>query len=187
MAAENTRVAFRYAKSILELAQEKGMLEAIREDMELFDKAIRENRALANLLQSPIVNSDKKLKILQSIFKGKVNDLTLSVFEILTRKNRESQLPGIARSFHRQYNQLMGIENVTVITPMPLTDELRQQFMAMVKKQTGKEAELQEKVDPELIGGYILQIGDRRIDDSVRNRLHQLKRKFSENPYVAKY
>ncbi len=181
-----TRVASRYAKSLIELAQERGILEQVNEDMVMFLQTAEENPQFASLLKNPIINHAKKLSVLNALFKSRVNDLTYSFFEIITRKNREKLLVDIAREAHLQYNAINHIQNATVTTPFPLTDDLRADFKALVMRKTGMKAELKEKVDPSLIGGYILKIGDRQIDDSVRSRLNSLKLKFSDNPYIAK-
>jgi F-type H+-transporting ATPase subunit delta len=181
-----TRVASRYAKSLIELAQERGILEQVNEDMVMFIKVAEENPQFASVLKNPIINHSKKLGVLTAMFKGRVSDLTYSFFEIITRKNRETLLVEIAKEAHLQYNAINNIQNATVTTSFPLTDDLRADFQAMVMRKTGMKAELKEKVDPSLIGGYILKIGDRQIDDSVKSRLNSLKLKFSDNPYIAK-
>ena len=181
------RIASRYAKSLLDLADEKGQLEAVNGDMQMFSDLIEENRDFELLLKSPIVSHAKKLTILNEVFKGKVNDLTFGIFEILTRKNREAYLPAIATEFHHQYNVRKGIEEATVTTTFALDDDLRNEFESVVAKISGKKVELTEKVDKDLIGGFVLKVGDRQIDDSISARLSALRLKFSQNPYVKEF
>ena len=181
------RIASRYAKSLLDLADEKGALEDVNKDMLMFSQLADENRELTLMLKSPIITHDKKLNILNQLFSGKVNDLTLAIFQILTRKHREGYLPAIAKEFYHQYNVKKGIEEATVTTTFALNDTLREEFETVVKKISGKKVALSEKVDEELIGGFVLKIGDRQIDDSVSARLRALKVKFSKNPYVKEF
>ena len=181
------RIASRYAKSLLGLANEKGQLEEVNKDMLMFSELIEENRDFELLLKSPIVTHGKKLSILKKVFDGKVNDLTLSIFEILTRKHRERHLPAIAAEFHHQYNSFKGVEEATVTTTFALDDDLKKEFEAVIAKISGKGVELTEKVDEDLIGGFILKIGDRQIDDSITARLSALRLKFSQNPYVKEF
>ena len=181
------RIASRYAKSLLGLADEQGVLEDVHNDMRMFSGLIEENRDFELLLKSPIVGHAKKLVILNKVFEGQVHDLTLKIFEILTRKHREGFLPAIAIEFHHQYNVRKSIEEATVTTTFPLDDELRKEFKAVITKVSGKSVELTEKVDEELIGGFVLKIGDRQIDDSISARLRALKLKFSQNPYVKEF
>src|SRR5687768_11131155 len=98
------RAASRYVKSLLGLAVEQNALEAVHADMQLFAKVCAENRQFVLLLHNPIVKHDKKRDILERVFKGKVHPLTMAIFDIITRKNREPLLPAIAREFHVAYN-----------------------------------------------------------------------------------
>jgi F-type H+-transporting ATPase subunit delta len=180
------RVASRYAKSLLDLALEKGILEPVQQDMALFTKTVKENRDFALFLGNPIINHDKKLAVLKSLFTGKVTDLTLKFFLLLTQKNREAILASVATEFEKQYNTLKGIQIAHVTTAVPLTPVLRAQLNQKVAQQTGKTIQLQENVDPDLIGGLILRIGDIQVDDSIRTNLRNLKSKFKENPYINK-
>lgn len=180
------RVASRYAKSLIDLAQEKGLLEEVHADMQLFAKTVKENRQFKLFLSNPIINHDKKKNVLQSVFTGKINELTLRFFVLITEKSREQILEFIATEFIRQYNQLKGIEKAQVTTAVPLSEPARAELKQKVVQLTGKTIELEEKVDPAIIGGFILRVGDKQVDDSIRTNLRNLKKKFKENPYVNK-
>jgi F-type H+-transporting ATPase subunit delta len=168
-------VAARYAKSLIELAKEKGVLEAVYQDMKLFQDTADKNRGLMLALKSPVVRHEKKLAILKSIFKERVNPVSYSIFEIITRKNREAILDAIADEFVISYNLDKGIQKVTVITPTPITDALRKQFTSIAEGATGRTIQLEEKIDPLLIGGYVLRVNDLQLDASIRSRLNELK------------
>ncbi|AHJ95879.1 ATP synthase F1 subunit delta [Hymenobacter swuensis] len=178
------RVASRYAKSLLDLAQERGELEKVKQDMDLFSKTLNENRELRLLLRNPIVKHDKKLAILQAIFGGKVSVMTEKFFTIVTQHSRESALEFIGSEFLTQYNTLRGMQVAQVTTATPLDSPTRLQVVQLVRQQTGlQDVTLQEKVDASLIGGFVLRIGDKLIDDSVSYRLRKLRNDFSKNPY----
>ena len=180
------RVASRYAKSLLDLAEEQGTLEQVKQDMDLFNKTLNENRDLRLLLRNPIVKHDKKLAILRAVFGGKVSILTEKFFTIVTQKNRESALEFIGSEFLTQYNTLRGVQTAEVTTAMPLTPALRAEVESLVRQQTGlQQVILTEKVDASLIGGFVLRVGDRQIDDSVSFRLRKLRTEFSKNPYQS--
>ncbi|HTH58011.1 MAG TPA: ATP synthase F1 subunit delta [Cyclobacteriaceae bacterium] len=184
----DSRVASRYVKSLLSLAEEQKAVDAVHNDMQLFDKVCLENRAFANMLKSPIIKHDKKKEILEAIFKGKVHKLTLAILEMLTEKNREPLLPAIAHEFHNAYNEYKGIERATVTTTIAVDAKLKGEIEAMVKKLSAKkQVELVEKIDKDLIGGFILNVGDRQIDASIKNKLKALKVKFAENPFVKEF
>jgi F-type H+-transporting ATPase subunit delta len=181
----DSRAAFRYVKSLLDLAVEQNALEEVHLDMQLFSRICDENRGFALMLHNPIIKHDKKLAILRRIFKGKVHNLTLAFFDIITRKNRESILAGIAKEFHNAYNTYKGIGKASVITAVPLDSKLRSEFEKLVRNYSNKKSvELIEKVDHDMIGGFVLNVGDRQIDASIKNKIKTLKLKFSQNPYV---
>ncbi|QJX47082.1 ATP synthase F1 subunit delta [Hymenobacter taeanensis] len=180
------RVASRYAKSLLDLAEEQGTLEQVKQDMDLFNQVLSENRDLRLLLRNPIVKHDKKLAILRAVFGGKVSDLTEKFFTIITQKNRESALEYIGAEFLTQYNLLRGVQLAEVTTATPLNATTRLQVSDLVRQQTGlQQVTLTEKIDPALIGGFVLRVGDRLIDDSVSYRLRKLRTEFSKNPYQS--
>lgn len=176
------RVASRYAKSLLGLASEKGILEEVHNDMQLFTNTVEASRELERLLDSPVVKSDKKHSVLTAVFQGKVEDLTLKFIQLVSEKEREAFLPTIAREFHNQYNAVKSIQKAQVVTTFPLDEEMRQSFIETAKKVSGaKSIELSEQVDPSIIGGYVLTVGDKQIDDSLSSKLQDLKLTFTQN------
>lgn len=168
-------VAIRYAQSLIGLAQERNVVEAVYEDMLFFKRTADENRGLMLALQSPVVRHEKKIAILSTIFKKHVNAVTYTIFEIVTKKNRESILYAIADEFVKLYDESKGIVVAHVTVAAPLTDDLRAQFNKIVADSTGKKVQIEEKIDERLIGGYVLRVGDRQIDASIRKRLSELK------------
>jgi F-type H+-transporting ATPase subunit delta len=184
----STRVASRYVKSLLGLAVEQNMLDKVHADMQMFADACLTSNELVMMLKSPIIKHDKKKAILEKLLQGKVTSLTMAIVDILTRKNREPLLPEIAREFHNAYNDYKGIGKANVTTTIAMDDKTRNEIEAIAKKLAGKkDIELDEKVDKELIGGFVLNVGDRQIDASIRSRLKALKVKFSENPYIKEF
>jgi F-type H+-transporting ATPase subunit delta len=184
----DSRAASRYVRSLLSLAVEKNALEAVHGDMLMFSRIIAENRAFELMLRNPIIKHEKKRDILEKVFTGRVHPLTMGIFDILTRKNREPLLPAIAKEFHSAYNIYQGIGKATVISAVPLDSELRGEFENMVKKLSAKDkVELIEKVDKDMIGGFVLNVGDKQIDASIKNKLKALKVKFSHNPYIKEF
>jgi F-type H+-transporting ATPase subunit delta len=181
-----SRVARPYAKSLLLLAQEKGRLDEVKKDMDLFVQVCEENNNFVHVMKNPIIPHDKKKNILDTLFKGRVSDLTMSMFNILTRKNREAFLFDIAKAFTEQYNVVSGIEIAEVTTTFPLTEDQKNDFMKIVSQRDGKKVKLKTNIDEEIIGGYILKVGDRQVDESIKTKLQRLKSEFKENPYISK-
>ena len=178
------RAASRYAKSLLDLAQERGTLEEVKQDMDLFAKTLEGSRDFRLLLRNPIVKHDKKLAILKAIFDGKLSDVTMRLLTLITEHNRESALEWVATEFHTQYNIMRGMQEATVTSAVPLTPDSREEITQLVRRQTGlPDVELTEKVDPNLIGGFVLRVGDRQVDDSVRTSLRKMRITLTENSY----
>jgi F-type H+-transporting ATPase subunit delta len=174
------RIAVRYAKSLVDLAAEMKVLDSVKKDMELIDGVCEENRQLRLMLKSPIILSDKKRNILELIFDKKVSELTLKFFKVLSRKNRLNVLPYITGEVIQQYNKINGIQTATITSSMPLTPKMRTEVEKIVAKASGKKVLLEEKIDKELIGGFVLNIGDRQLDESIAGNLNRLRIKLLE-------
>lgn len=180
-----SRAATRYVKSLLSLAVEQGALEQVHDDMRTFSKVLAENRDFALVVNNPIIRHDKKRAIFHQLFDGRFHKLTLAMMDLISKKYREPILPAIAREFHLAYNEYKGIARAFVTTPAPVDQKLKQEFADIVRKISGKtQVELIEKVDPSLIGGFVLKVGDRQIDTSIKSKLNALELQFSKNPYI---
>lgn len=179
--AVSYRVASRYAKSLLSLAEEKKMLETINDDMETFLGVCETSRDFVVMLESPILYIDQKKAVVKKIFEGKVSDLTLKFFEIIIAKNRSNALEGIAKEVVNEYNVRKGIQTAVVRTATPLSDSLKGEFSKIVGEALGKKIDLSESVEEDLIGGYILRVSDKQVDQSVKSGLNKLKRNFRSN------
>lgn len=179
------RVAGRYAKSLLELAQERNILDTVLNDMQSFSTVLAQNSELAYVLNSPIINSDKKLAVLKQVFEKSFNPLSIQFFGIIIRKNREQFLKAIADGFIEQYNALKNIAKATVKSATALSDEVLAQITKHIEQQTGKTILLSAKVDEKLIGGLVVQVGDRLFDASIAGKLGKLKNELL-NSYISK-
>jgi F-type H+-transporting ATPase subunit delta len=182
-----SRVAFPYAKSLFQLAKEQGKINEVVADMQLIATVCAENPNLESMLKSPIIGHDKKKSIMDTIFKGRVSNLTFEIYSLLKKKNREMYLSEIAKAFvaiYKDENNIIGAK-VTVASPLP--EQLKSEFKQMVSsKFNSKNIELEEVINSEIIGGYILKVGDRQIDESIKGKIVALKNKFKDNPYIAK-
>jgi F-type H+-transporting ATPase subunit delta len=178
------RIAYRYAKALLDLAIEKNELEQVHNDMQLFNTVCKQNRDFRLMLENPIILPASKLKVLDAIFAAKVNPMVMHFFQIITKKGRESYLPQVGVSFHQQYNEHMGIDHAIVTTTVALTDSLRKEVINLLKQITDRKIELEERVDPNLIGGFVLRVGDRQIDESINSKLRALKNQLTSTQYI---
>jgi len=182
-----SRVAYRFAKALLQLAIEKNELESIIKEIQLINTTCQENRDLRLMLQNPVIKVDKKRKIFHTIFDGDLGKMSISFFDIIFRRSREELIIDITQSFINQYKDFKKIQIVTVETAQPLSEENREKVMVFLKSRTEQEIELIEKVDEDLIGGIILRMNDLQIDASVRNNLNKLEKEFSKDLYSVKF
>jgi F-type H+-transporting ATPase subunit delta len=174
------KVATRYAKSLIDLAEEQNLLEEIKTDMVLFVQTLKANGTLNAVLRNPIVSPQKKAIILAAIFTGKVQAATLSFLKIMVDKMRSEILYDTAKEFVEQYNLKKHIVKAVIVSAVPLSEINRAEAMEIVKKATAGEVLLEEKVDPKLIGGFILTVGDRQFDTSISSTLNKLRKGFDK-------
>lgn len=183
----NPRLAARYAKSLIDLANEKNQLEAVYSDMLFLQSVCRESREFLVLMRSPVVKADKKTAIVEAVTKGKISDLTAAFNRLLIGKGRESNLPEIITSFIDLYKQQKGIHTVKLTTAVPVTDEVRKQIIGQVQSQTSMtNIDLKTEVNEDIIGGFVLEMGDQLVDASVAYDLNKIKAQFLNNDFIYK-
>jgi F-type H+-transporting ATPase subunit delta len=183
----NPRLASRYAKSIIDLAIETGKLEEVYADMQLLQHICNTSKEFVSLLRSPIVKADAKRKIVEAITTGRISVLTSKFIALLISKGRESNLPEIITAFIAQYKVHKNIHTVKLATAVPVNDDVRKAIVEQVKKASGFEhIELDEKVDDSLIGGFVLQVGDKLVDASISYDLKNIARQFENNDFIYK-
>lgn len=180
-------VATRYAKSLLGLALERGELERVYADMQLIKSVCTTNDDFVNLLESPIVKTDKKQAIIKQIFEGKISKLTLEFMNILAEKRREGYVDDVANAFVEQYRIHKKILIAVITSAVGLDDATRSKVLDIVKQKAEGEVELIEKVDKSLIGGFKLKVGDSQVDATILRKLNDLRKNFAENPFVKEY
>jgi F-type H+-transporting ATPase subunit delta len=185
---KGTQVAVRYARSLFEFAIERNELDTVFDDIRLIKKACDESRELRLFLKSPIIPADKKGKILEDLFAGRIGKLPISFLLLLVRKRREEYIPVIASSFVEQYQDHVHILPVKVKTATPMTGKMHGEMLEVMKKYTDAAVDLSGSVDPELIGGFILSWKDKQYDATVSHEIEKLRRAIAKiNLYVKEY
>lgn len=185
---KNLRVAARYAKSLIELAQDQNKLEVIKGDMESL-KTMLENRDFHLLLKSPIVNPSKKQSIVDNIFDAaKLDELTKAFARILISKGREKNLTEIAGAFMEQYKAMKNITSVKVTSAGPLSaaelNDIKAKLLA--NENTGQDVDVETAIDKSLIGGFVLEYNGKVYDASVAHKLKEIRKEFQKpNVYVS--
>ncbi len=183
----NPRLASRYAKSLIDLAIEKGQLEKVFADMQWLQAVCKSNRDFVNLLRSPIIKADTKKKIVGIVTEGRVGELTAGFNALLITKGREGNLPEIINAFIAGYKKHKNIQTVKLTSAAPMNEEMKKAIVEQVKKTAGfRHIELEEKIDPHLIGGFVLQAGDKLVDASVAYNLKAIAKQFENNDFIYK-
>jgi F-type H+-transporting ATPase subunit delta len=181
----NPRLASRYAKSLIDLAVEQNVLEGTLQDIQLIDATIRGSRELATLLRSPVIKADKKDAVIDAVFASRLSPLTRAFVKLLTTKGREDTLAQMAASFISQYKEMKHISEVRLVTAAPVTADVKERIRAKVAAALpGQTIELSMEVQPELIGGFLLEMGDKLVDASIRRDLSDVRKQFLKNLYI---
>lgn len=179
------RLSTRYAKAIISLAQEQNKLDAIYKDMEFLAESIASVRELELVFKSPIIKSDKKQSIFNKIFSGKIDKLTESFIEILTRKGREAYLADVAKAYIAQYNAINKITPVTIKSATELSDKVVEELLSKLREVTKLEkTTVEQKVDPSLIGGFVMQYEDKLYDASISSKINKIKLSFDNKAFI---
>lgn len=173
-----SRAAIRYAKAILEMAQASGTAAQVNEDMAHIASSIRENSELNSFINSPTVMTEVKESALNEVF-GSSQSMTKSLFRLLQENKRFEILEQIAVQYQAQFDEMNGVETATVTTAFPLTPDLESKVLDKIKEFSNKRITIKNIVDPSIIGGFIIRIGDKQFNASVANRLLTLQRELS--------
>lgn len=183
----NPRLATRYAKALIDLAIEKGQLEEVYADMQWLHSVCKTNRDFVNVLRSPIIKADVKKKIIEAVTTGRIGEITAAFNRLIITKGRESNLPGISHAFLEAYKEKKNIHTIQLTTATPVSAATKNAIISQIKKSAGFEnIEMEEKVDAGVIGGFVLQIGDKLVDASVAYDLKAIAKQFENNDFIYK-
>jgi len=182
---QNPRLAGRYAKSLVDLATEKGQLETVYADMKYLQAVCKSSRDFVNLLKSPVIKADQKNSIITAVTSGKISEMTAAFNNLLVKKGREGDLYEIANAFIDQYNEIKCIHKVVLTTAVPVSEELKKSIEQKVKgEKSFANIELETKTDESLIGGFVLEFNNNLVDASILRDLKDIKKQFLQNLYV---
>lgn len=182
----SVKIASRYAKSLLLLAQEKSLVEEIASDMQHLLAVGKESKDFALLLKSPVVKSDKKIAIFKVLFESKFQKASMLFLNLITRKNREDVILEIADSYMHQHRAMKGIKEAYVTTATSLTDAQILTVENALRDWAKGEVSVTYTVDKDIIAGIVVRLEDEQYNGSVAAKLAALKRDFSKNLYVPK-
>ncbi|MCU0334750.1 MAG: ATP synthase F1 subunit delta [Chitinophagaceae bacterium] len=182
---QNPRLAARYAKSLIDIAVEQNQLEEVKAEVDRFIGFAKVSPEFRTLFKSPIISSDKKLAILAALNKGQGHPILSGFIRLLVSKGREKVVNEILDAFIQQYETLKGIHRVKITTAQPLAADVKASLLSKIKTDTGiDKVELTELVKEEIIGGFILEYDNKRVDASIQRDLRDVKRQFLSNDYI---
>ncbi len=175
---DESKITVRYAKAFFSLAKEKNILDELKKDIELIAQLAEESSDFVLLLESPVIKTSQKIKIMQSLFEGKVNENTLNFLKLIADNKREVHIPGICRNFLALYRQELGVKSAVITSAIPLNKDILAQVKSQLEASFKTDVELDEKVKKELIGGFVLRVDDRQVDASIATQLRKVKEKL---------
>jgi F-type H+-transporting ATPase subunit delta len=181
------KVAGRYAKALLDLAVERGDLEKVYADVQLVRNTLRASSELRAALHSPVIRHDKKEAILDAVFEKQIGDLTRHFCVLVARQGREAHLQEILNRFMVLYRVHQNIVVAKITTAAELDEKTLSRISKLIEVPSGSKVELRTAINPEIIGGFILRVGDLQTDASVSGRLRDIRRTFKENPYLPEF
>lgn len=181
------RIASRYAKSLVDLAVEQNNLEKIHADVQHLRRMLKSSKDFVSFLRSPVIQYSRKKKALEALLKDKFEDLTFKFVDLLAAKKREAYLPEIAEEFMIQYRNLNKISQASIITAGEITPELEAKIKEKLQKATIGYAnvEVTTKIDPSLIGGFVIEFEGHVYDVSVKYELEQMRKEFKGNLFES--
>lgn len=171
-------ITVRYAKALYQLAEEEGVQDAVKTDLEAILTSIHESEDFVTFLDSPLIKSSDKMRIMNEIFRDKVQGLTLKFINLLFGQKREAHLAGICRNYIQQYKEKLGIQEAVITTARSLSAGQIKQIHDFIADKFQVKVELTERVEPNIIGGFVLRIEDQQINASIKSQLAKIKREL---------
>jgi F-type H+-transporting ATPase subunit delta len=183
---KGARPALRYAKAVLNLAKESSNDALVNENMQLIVNTIAESDDLKTMLKSPIIKAKDKQKVLIALFGDKVDTIVKGLFNLLEENKRMLMLEPIAKQYTIIYDYYKSMQVAKVTTAIALTKELEDKIQAKIVDLTGNNASIENIVNPTILGGFILRVGDVQYDASISNQFNELRREFDNSHYIPK-
>lgn len=172
------RIVRRYAMALFQAASKAGLVDRVESDLGLISYVLENSPALQDAIGSPLIPIEKKREIIRDIFTEKINEITLSYLNLLVDKRREEAILPTEDEFVILANEARGVLTAYVITAVKMTKDEEQSLIEKLNLTTGKNINLIKEIDPSIIGGVILKIGDTETDGSIKGQLAALNEKL---------
>jgi len=173
----DSKISVRYSRALFQSALEKKILDEVNQDM-IFISEICKIPETKEFIKSPIIVPSKKEAIFHKMLVDNVEKITLSVIDLIVKNGRESFIPAIARNFIHETKKYKGITESVLTTAVKVDDKVRKQITDLISEVFKTKVELKANVDPEIVGGFILQIDDNYIDASIKNKLRNIRKEL---------
>ena len=181
----DSKISIRYSRALFQTALEKKILDKVNQDM-IFISEICKLPETKEFLQSPIIVPSKKEAIFHKILGDNVEKITLSLIDLIVKNGRESFIPAIARVFIHETKKYKGITESVLTTAVKVDDKVKSQITELISDVFKTKVELKENIDPEIVGGFILQIDDNYIDASIKNKLRKIRKELIESVITSR-
>ena len=169
----------RYAQAVFQIAVESDELEQWLDDLTRLADSVTDE-AFRQTLSAPRISLSQKEQLIRESFGSSIGPLALNLMALLTSRNRVEILPRIADRFQEMLDVHQGIERAEVVSAIALTDAQRDQVTRMLVDMSGKDVRLTTRIDPEILGGLVIRIGDQVMDGSARSRLQNMRRELAQ-------
>ncbi len=175
-----TKIGRRYSKALFEAVLEKNALETVKKDIEIVLNVFHENEGLTKIFVSPAISKSDKQNLIENLFvkKMKVHPLLINYFQLIIKKYRETILLESLKYFLEQYNRNKGIQDAELISAEKLSDKSVDEIGKKLKQMYQLDFQFRKKIDPEILGGFVVRFEDKVVDASIRTTLDQLKEKL---------
>jgi F-type H+-transporting ATPase subunit delta len=168
-----------YAKSLFEVASEKGSLDVVREQLGQFSEALADNPELSTFFFSPYFSTAEKKEGLEKAVTG-ADPTVLNILELMLENHRMPAIHRLRREYDRLWDQENKLLPVDITSAVALDEDVVKRLGDQIGEQTGRKVQLNAHVDPDVLGGIILRVGNQILDASIRNRLDQLRRSVAK-------
>ncbi|MBE0654541.1 MAG: ATP synthase F1 subunit delta [Bacteroidales bacterium] len=175
----DSKISVRYSKAFLLSARETGFLERAFKDMELIQSTLSDKR-FKEFLESPVIKTSEKKKLVREAFSQHLHPTSLNFFELILTNRREIYIEAIIRNFIALYRKVHGIKSASLKTAVRVTPEMKLKFLTLLEETFRTSIEMEEIIDPEMIGGFILKVEDEQFDASIKTSLSRIKKKLTE-------
>ncbi len=173
----------RYAQALFDLAIEFNVLEKVSSDLKLVGTVFKENRELRVIIANPVIDTYKKINILNMIFEKNIQELSMKFLRLITNKGREQYIPYICDTFDEIYLEYKNILSVNFTTAQKADKKVLDDISSKLKEVTSMNIDLTEKINEDIIGGFVVNFQDYQYDASIINQLSKLKKSYSENQF----